>query len=130
MSASSANKASARSYFEELWNQADLGSADRIFARDVRFNYPMGAMSGVEAVKRYVGVVQTAFPDIRFEINDLFGEGDRVGCRWTLRGTQTGEFRGQPPTGRKVAVPGNTVFDVRNGKIHELWIAFDPSLFL
>ena len=128
--ADSGNKASARSYFEKLWNQADLGTADRIFAQDVQFNYPMGAMSGVEAVKRYVGVVRTAFPDIRFEIDDLFGEGDRVGCRWTLRGTQTGEFRGNAPTGRKVVVPGNSVFDVRHGKIHELWVAFDPSLLL
>ncbi len=130
MVAESENKASAHAYFEDLWNQADLEAADRIFAPDVQFNYPMGAMNGTEAVKRYVGVVHTAFPDIRFEIHDLFGEGERFACRWTLKGTQTGEFRGNAPSGRKVVVPGNTVFAVRDGKIHELWIAFDPTLFI
>jgi predicted ester cyclase len=56
-------------------------------------------------VKEYVEVVRTFFPDILFQVHDLFGELHRVGCRWTLTGTQTGEFKGNPPTGRQVEVP-------------------------
>ena len=90
----------------------------------------MGAMNGLEMVKQYVRAGRTAFPDIRCEVHDLFGEGERVGCRWTLTGTQTGEFRGNPPTGKSVEVPGNTIFHVQDGKIRELWIAFNPSLLI
>ena len=44
--------------------------------------------------------------------------------------TQTGEFRGEPPTGKQVTMPGNTVFRVQDGKIHEMWIAFNPAPLL
>ena len=42
-------------------------------------------------------------------------------------GSQTGEFRGKAPTGQRVSVPGITVFHLLNGKINEMWIAFDPA---
>jgi predicted ester cyclase len=81
-------------------------------------------------VKAYIAAVRTAFPDIRFTLADLVAEGDRVAARWTLAGSQTGAFRGKPPTGDRVSVPGITVFHVMNGKIHEMWIAFDPALLI
>jgi steroid delta-isomerase-like uncharacterized protein len=124
------NKAAARAYFEQLLNRGNLCAATTILADDVAFNYPLGAIQGRDAVKEYVEAVRTAFPDIRFEIHDLFGELNRVGCRWTLTGTRTGQFKGNPPTGRQVEVPGNTVFDLRDGKIQTLWIAFNPALLV
>ncbi len=124
------NKASARSYFESVLNAGDLDVAEHIFANEVLFHYPMGELRGLDSVKQYIGAVRTAFPDIAFKIEDLFGENDRVACRWTLKGTQTGEFRGNPPSGKTVQVPGNTIFQFSDGKIEELWITFDPSLLV
>ena len=43
---------------------------------------------------------------------------------------ETGEFRGNPPTGNSVSLPGNTVFHFVDGKVKEQWNAFDPALFL
>ena len=120
------NKAAARSYFEKF---ADF-VADAIFHSEVQFHYPLGDLSGVDAVKRYVAAVRTAFPDIRFTVENLFGESDLIAARWTLTGTQTGEFAGKPPTGKSVAVPGNTVFRFRDGKILEMWVTFDPARLL
>lgn len=57
----------------------------------------------------------------------LVGEGDRVAARWLLAGSQTGPFRGKPPTGQRVSVPGITLFHIMNGKVHEMWIAFDMA---
>jgi steroid delta-isomerase-like uncharacterized protein len=123
-------KKCARAYFENLLNAGDMNVVERIFTRQVQFNYPLGSLSGHDEVRQYITAVRTAFLDIRFEIHDLFGEQDLVGCRWTLTGMQTGEFRGNPPTGRSVEVPGNTIFRAQGGKINELWIAFDPSLLI
>jgi predicted ester cyclase len=78
-------------------------------------------------VKSYLAAVRKAFPDIRFTIEDIFGEGDLVATRWTLLGTQTGELRGRQPTGKSVTVPGNTIFRLREGRIVEMWVAFDPG---
>lgn len=120
-------KAAARSYFERF---ADLDLADAIFLPGVRFHYPLGDIDGRDALKRYLVAVRAAFPDIRFDVEDLFSEDDLVAARWTLTGTQTGEFRGKPGTGKAVTVPGNTVFRFRDGKIFEMWVAFDPARLL
>jgi predicted ester cyclase len=85
-----------------------MAVADVIFAPDVRFHYPAGDLNDVDAVKSYIAAVRTAFPDLRFTIEDPFGEGERVAVRWSLVGTQTGEFRSKPPTGKQVKHPGNT----------------------
>lgn len=125
-----ANKDAARAYFEDLLNAGERATADSIFAADVRFHYPLGELEGTAEVKGYIAAVKSAFPDIRFAVEDLFAEGDRVAARWTLTGTQTGEFRGNPPTGKRVHVPGNTIFHLREGRIREMWIAFNPSLLV
>lgn len=121
------NKAAARSYFEKY---AELSVADVIFHAEVQLHYPLGELIGLDAVKSYITGVRAAFPDIRFSVDDLFGEGDLIAARWALTATQTGEFRGRPPTGRSVAVSGNTVFKFRDGKIVEMWVAFDPARLL
>lgn len=123
----SANKAAARSYFAQVLNRGDMAAADAIFAPDIRFHYPLGDLSGADAVKGYVAAVRSAFPDIHFAVADLIGEGSRVAARWSLVGSQTGEFRGNAPTGKSVSLPGNTVFNFVDGKIQEVWIAFDPE---
>ena len=123
----SASKATARSYFEEVVNRGNMSAADTIFASEVQFHYPLGVLSGAHAVKDYLAAVRAAFPDIHFTVADLVAEGDRVAARWMLAGSQTGAFRGKAPTGQKVSVPGITLFYVVNGKIHEMWIAFDPA---
>jgi steroid delta-isomerase-like uncharacterized protein len=123
----SASKATARSYFEEVVNRGNMSAADTIFASEVQFHYPLGVLSGADAVKEYLAAVRTAFPDIHFTVEDVVAEGERVAVRWMLAGTQTRAFRGRAPTGQKVSVPGITLFHVVNGKIQEMWIAFDPA---
>jgi steroid delta-isomerase-like uncharacterized protein len=122
-----ANKSAARSYFEDVLNHGKMSAADAIFASEIQFHYPLGDLSGADAVKAYIAAVRTAFPDIRFTLADLVAEGNRVAARWMLAGSQSGPFRGKPPTGETVRVPGITLFHVMDGKIHEMWIAFDPA---
>ena len=125
-----ANKAAVRSYFEQLLNHGDIGAADAIFAPEVQFHYPLGDLSGIDAIKNYIAAVRGAFPDVQFTVVELFGERERIAARWSLTGTQTGKFRGKPPTGRRVSMPGNTIFSVVDGRISEMWVAFDPALLL
>ena len=125
-----ANKAAVRSYFEQFLNLGDFGVADAIFASEVKFHYPLGDLSGIAAIKDYIAGFRGAFPDAHFTVVDLFGEDERIAARWTLTGTQTGEFLGKPPTGKQVSMPGNTISWVMDGKIGEMWIAFDPALLL
>ena len=115
------NKAAAGAYFDLVLNHGDFDVADRIFARDVVFHYPLGNINGVEAVKTYIRAVRTAFPDIHFTIAALAVEGGHAAARWSLAGSQTGEFKGKPPSGKRVSVPGITWFNVEDGQIREMW---------
>ena len=110
-----------------LTDSALYAERDAIFIPEVRFQYPLGDLNGVEAVKGYIAAVRTAFPDVQFTVEDVFGEGERVAARWRLAWTQTGVFRGKLPSGKHVTVSGNTIFRVQSGKIHEMWVAFDPA---
>jgi len=121
------NKGAAEAYFAEVLNRGDMEAADRIFAEDVAFHYPLGDLRGRDAIKTYLMAVREAFPDIHFAIAALAGEDRHAAARWTLSGTQTGPFNGGPPTGNRVEVPGVTWFDVDDGRIREMWVAFDPA---
>lgn len=123
----STNKITARSFYEKY---ADLEVADAILSAEVQLHYPFGELVGLDAVKSYITGVRKAFPGIRFTIEDCLGEEDLVAVRWSLTATQAGEFRGRPPTGRPVAVSGSTMYKFRDGKIIEMWVAFDPARFV
>lgn len=120
-------KAAVQSYYDELLNRGDMAVADAIFLPEVRFHYPLGDLIGVAAVKDFIVAARTALPDMRFTVEDVFGGGERVAARWSMAATQTDTFRGKPPTGKRVAVSGNTIFRVQSGKICEMWVAFDPA---
>jgi hypothetical protein len=70
-------------------------------------------------------MMRIAFPDFRFELEDLIAEGDEVAVRLSVSGTHRGEMMGMAPTGKGVTASGIEVFRFQNGKIAEHWAAFD-----
>jgi len=50
-------------------------------------------------------------------VEEIVAEGDRVVTRWTLSGTQIGEFLGIPATGRRISVGGMSLDTVRGGML-------------
>jgi predicted ester cyclase len=61
---------------------------------------------GPEDVKRFIGEFRQAFPDFHSTIEEQIAEGDKVVTRWTIRGTQQGEFRGIAPSGEQITLKG------------------------
>ncbi len=56
----------------------------------------------------------------------MIAERDKVVNRWTMRATHQGEFRGVPPTGKKIKVTGIGIFHFSDeGKVVETWDNFD-----
>jgi len=120
------NKAIARRFFKEVWNEGNLSAIDELAAANYEdHNQPPGMPSGIEGVKQTIAMYQTAFPDTRMTVEDEFAQGDRVVIRWTARGTHTGELMGIPPTGKQVTVTGIDVYRVAGGKLVERWGEFD-----
>lgn len=80
---------------------------------------------GADAFREKTLGYRRAFPDFRFTIEDQVAEGDQVSTRWSWRGTNTGEMRGMPPTGRTVEMTGTTTFRFEDGRIMEGWWHWD-----
>jgi steroid delta-isomerase-like uncharacterized protein len=74
---------------------------------------------------RNVEELRVGFPDIRFMVEDLVAEGDRVAVRWTWSGTQTGQFREIPPTNKRVSNNGMAFYKMRDGKVFRTWVETD-----
>jgi predicted ester cyclase len=68
--------------------------------------------------------VATAFPDLKYVIDESIAEGDKLACRVTLSGTHTGEFRHPAigvvaPTGPSFSVDLARSYRLVDGKIAE-----------
>lgn len=121
------NRAIARRLFEEAWNKGNLSVQDEIIAESCIMHDPPNPreVPGPEGEKRMFKVYRTAFPDLHFYLQDVFGEGDRVAVRWTAQGTHKGELRGLAPTGKQVTTTGMDIFQFSGGKIVEAWVEWD-----
>jgi predicted ester cyclase len=122
------NKAWFRKSQDEIWNKGNLDAAGEIFAADVVIhNAAPGNPGGLEGVKFTVSGIRAAFPDLQFAMEDLIAEGDKIAHRWSITGTQKGEWMGAPPTGKKTTMSGISMLRIANGKIVEIWSAMTPS---
>jgi len=53
-------------------------------------------------------------------------DGDWVARRLTIRGTHTGDFFGQPPTGQRFEIRGMDMVRVQDGQLIEHWAFAEP----
>jgi predicted ester cyclase len=51
--------------------------------------------------REWFGAFRRSFPDLRMELVELIGEGDKVVGRFTCSATHLGEWRGHAPTRRR-----------------------------
>ena len=65
------------------------------------------------------------FPDMGWATEDMVAEGDKVVVRCTWSGTQTGEWMGAAPTGKKYTQPCMVIYRIAAGKIAEAWTVND-----
>lgn len=121
-----ANKAIAREYFE-AFADGDLAWIDDHISSDfVRHDPGLPfEVRGSEGVRYLNSVFLTAFPDLRLDVEDVIGEGDKILVRLTIRGTHQGELMGIAPTGKEVEVGVLDLFHIADGKLVEHWAAID-----
>jgi steroid delta-isomerase-like uncharacterized protein len=119
------NKAIARRGFEEVFTHKNVTVLDKLAVADFTFHSASRTIQGREAVKQFLKMFLTAFPDLSLTIEDLIGEGDCVSIRYTNRGTHQAPFMGMAPTGKSITVTGLEFLHLANGKVIEEWINED-----
>ncbi len=113
-------------WYEELWNNSNLNTADELFTSSYLLH-----LSGIPApmdrdtAKQVVGMFRAAFPDLHHTVDEIIAEGNTVAARWTVSGTHRGEFQGIVATGKRIGLSGTTVHHMADGKIVETWLTVD-----
>jgi predicted ester cyclase len=114
------NKAVVRRLYEEVFQAGNLDIADELVDPDCRDHADTQDRRGPERAKEVAAMLKEAFPDARWEIAELIGEGDRVAMHLVFSGTHRGPFMGMEPTGRSFSdVHHIYLFRLREGKVTE-----------
>lgn len=119
------NKAVARQFLEQAFGphwRVEL--VDALHTTDFVIHTSQGDKSLKDDRDAVVGW-KSATPDLVMTVNDIVAEGDRVAVRWTATGTNTGEGKGLPATGKRVTATGMTFWRMKEGKIAEEWGVVD-----
>lgn len=131
-----ANKALIRSFKLDLINEQtfdlvpDLVTPDFVFhdhgdTRDVSYR-------GYDGVGEWLGPLLALVPDTHFMPEELLlvsGE-DLVFVHWLAHGTNSGNVPGITATGDEMAVSGNSIYRVADGKVAETWFVMDVLGFM
>ena len=114
------NKAIVRGLVEaELKHNPAL--LDEFLAPDFVWTESGITTRGREIYKQGVEIAFKAFPDLHGTIEDITAEGDKVWIRYKGTGTNTGEWMGLAPTGKKVTMTAVSIYRIVDTKVVEMW---------
>jgi predicted ester cyclase len=115
-------KAIIRRLIDGVFNKGNLAIADEILSPNYVFHIADGSvLKGQTAWKQFISGTLNGFPDINCSVENIACEGDVLALRVSLTGTNTGSFRGIPPTGKKVAIQEGSFFRFESDKPVEQW---------
>ena len=111
------NKELIESFIEDIFNKHDILAIEKYFIKD--------STLGSNGFKLFLNALFKAFPDMHTSIEHIVAENDLVVVFLKGTGTNTGEFRGKPPTNKRVDIRSSDLYRIENGKIVEHWDVVD-----
>ena len=115
----------------EVLNSGNFGLIDEIVATDFVEHYPQpGVPPTREGLKQTLQALKTAFPDLRYTIEDSIESGDKIVHRLTGTGTMKADFMGMPASGKRATWTEIHIGRVANGRLTEHWGLVDQLSLL
>lgn len=106
----------------------DLTRARHLMHED--YSYTSGDGQRKNGIDAGIGIAQMfgeAFPDMKFEIKNMYLIGNIVATEFDFTGTHNGKLMNMAPTHRTVRVPTCTLTEIREGKIYAEHEYFDKA---
>jgi len=119
------NKATARKFVQEIFNQRKIEAIKNFVTPDVVYHVVFEEIRGLEDFKKWMSEDLSAFPDMQVTILDDFGEQNKVAMRWTAKATHEKDFADLPATHKKIEIDGVEIFHFEADKIKEAWTLYD-----
>ncbi|MDX2396074.1 MULTISPECIES: ester cyclase [unclassified Streptomyces] len=82
-------------------------------------------LHGREVWSRGTKIMKDAFPDLKIDVQDMFGVADKVTVLVHFQGTHQGTFQQFQATGREVGYRSVEVYRFEGDRIAEEWVAPD-----
>ena len=125
------NKALVRRMYEEVVNQGNVDLADEFVSTEAIEHEDLNH-NGLDSFKKFFTEFRAAFPDLKFAIEDMIAEGDKVVVRLNVTGTHNGEgtFMGFVPKGKKIEIQSIDIMRFADGKMVEHWGRTDTLCML
>lgn len=114
---STQHKFLARRFIEEFVNAADVHRLTEFLALDFVTHHVNGP--GHEWAREHILTFHRCYPDLRVTVDGQVAEDDTVVTWWTMRGTNTGGWRGVPPTHKRIVLHGVDINKIRKVRIVE-----------
>lgn len=115
-------------YFE-AWNRHETDDITAQFAEGGTYEDPNtdGPLSG-PAICTYAQRLFEGFPDVEFEREQTISStGSTTVVEWTMRGTNTGPYRGLPPTRERIELPGVDIIEIEDDGLTSVRGHFDTD---
>jgi steroid delta-isomerase-like uncharacterized protein len=117
-----------RRWFQEVWNEGKTQTVHELLSPDAVARGQRSAESeirGPEEFVKFVQEIREAFPDIKVEIEDIFGAKDKVVVRWSAAMTHSGDALGIPASGKHIRIRGISIARMDKGKFVDGWDNWD-----
>ena len=122
----SANKEIVRRFYGDVFGRWNLALVDTVIAPTfIGHDMPSGTPPGPDGFRAFYARLRTSFPDLRYTVEDMVAEGDRVVVRWRWDATHSGPFLGIPATGKPAPTTGIAIYRLQAGQIVERWVSLD-----
>jgi steroid delta-isomerase-like uncharacterized protein len=113
-------------FIETVLNSGQIDAVDDYFCSDMVEEVPLpGQGPGIPGLKDVLRGMRTAFPDMRWVVEEQVESGDKVVTRFTWQGTHRSMFMGVPATDRVVTVWGIVIDRFEGDKIKSTRIIMD-----
>ena len=107
--------------FVEFINTASEILCKELISTDARFYVPgqPEPLLGPAGYLNIINMMRSGFPDIRWELEEMVAEKEKVAARFTMRGTHQGTFFSVPATSRTIEVTAVNFYRFSDGQIIE-----------
>ena len=126
-----ANKQVVMNFTEDVLNGHHGDHAMLYLSDDMQWHGgTVGTVAGGMNVGGLLTQVVTSIPDLKNDVSEVFGQGDKVVVRLVVSGTLQAPLLGIPGTGQHVQWDAIDLYHLANGKIVEEWAGEDFTAFL
>jgi predicted ester cyclase len=110
----------------EVLNNGKFELLDELLAPNFVDHYAQAGVAPTrDGLKQTLKALKTAFPDLRYTIDDAIVCGDQVIHRLSATGTMKGDFMGIPATGKRANWTEIHIGRGVNGRLTEHWALVD-----